>query len=194
MFAFSVAHEASALHLQVAAHGEKRPDGSNNQTEYQHDQINLNIRACGQIDRQPHKGVCNLGKRESMDKLDGADSQGRADNGMHHAFHKEGPANEAVRSADETHDGNLLAAGKDGEADGVVDEDQRDEDQQGDQRYADVADVARQAEETVYAVFAVFDAIRRIFRVVADSDEILIRRQIGGDGLNLLRIRKLDFD
>ena len=80
-----------------------------------------------------------------MDKLDGADSQGRADNGMHHAFHKEGPANEAVRSADEAHDGNLLAAGKDGEANGVVDEDQRDEDQQGDQRYADVADVARQA-------------------------------------------------
>ena len=62
------------------------------------------------------------------------------------------------------------------------------------QRYADVADVARQAEETIYAVFAVFDAIRTIFRVVADGDEVLIRRQIGGDGLNLLRIRKLDFD
>ena len=113
---------------------------------------------------------------------------------MQRALHEEGSPNEAVRGADEAHDRDLLATCQDGEPDGVVDEHHCDEDQQGDERDADVADVVRKIEQTLHALLTVFQRIGRIARVVADLGKRSVRLDLPGDRFDHLRIGQLHFD
>ena len=113
---------------------------------------------------------------------------------MKGTFHEEGSTDEAVRGAHQAHDGDLLPASQDSQADGVVDEDQRDEDQEDDQRDADIADVIGQLEEALHRALTVLDGITRVRRILGDGHVFRIGLDGLSNGLNGLRICQLNIN
>ena len=107
---------------------------------------------------------------------------------MQRTFHEEGPADEAVRRADEAHDGDFLAACEDSQANRVVDEHKRDEDEQHDERDTDIADVGRQLEELCDRLLTIFKRLgRRI--VAADGSKRGVLLDLARHILDELRVR-----
>ena len=112
---------------------------------------------------------------------------------MQRTFHEKRPADEAVRRANEAHDGDFLAAREDSQANRVVDEHKRDEDEQHDERDADIADVGRQLEELCDRLLTIFKRLgRRI--VAADGSKRGVLLNLARHVLDELRVRKLDLD
>lgn len=183
------------LHLEVATHREHGAHGRDDQAGDDQREIDARIGHRRQGDGQPHEGRGDLGKRDAAQDLQEDDGQTGADKRMKSALHQEGPANEAVGSAHEPHDGDLPAAGENGQTDRVVDEDERDEDEQRDERDADVAHVIRNAEQAFDGLLtAVFQAVGRIVGTVADLLEGRIRCDGADHAFNLLRVGQLDID
>ena len=94
--------------------------------------------------------TCGSAKRRSISMV----RMARAEPiGMHRAFHKERPANEAVARSTRRMMAISIAASQNGQANGVDDEHQRNEDEQGNERDADVANVIRELEQAFHAAW-----------------------------------------
>ena len=176
----------------MPTHGEGGAQKANEQAGNHQNCVDDQYSDGAQIHGQPSERVGQLGQAKVTNELQHSDSQGRAQQSMDSGLHQEGSADKAIGSTNQAHDGNLLAACHDGQANGVIDEDEGDNHQQSNDGNANVATIIDQGQQAINRLLAILNRVGRIGRIVANLLEGGITLNLGCNIRNLLSIGQGD--